>query len=472
MLFNSLQFLIFFFVVYAIFWVAYRARLVRTLFLLAASYVFYASWNPWYLTLIFASTAIDYIAGLAIGGSKSAGARRLFLVLSLTSNLGLLFAFKYLNFATDAAQAVGDAFALGWNFRRFDLLLPVGISFYTFQSLSYTIDVYRGEIQPTRSFWKFALFVAFFPQLVAGPIVRARDFLPQLERDPVADASRLSRGLWLCLIGFAKKIMIADFLAINLVDRVFASPDKYTAVETLLGVYGYAAQIYCDFSGYSDIAIGTALLLGFDLPTNFDRPYIASNLQDFWRRWHISLSTWLRDYLYIPLGGSRKGTVRTYVNLFVVMLLGGLWHGAAWNFVLWGAFHGIGLAVTRVWQRRRGDTEEAPTLIRRALTAFITFHFVCFGWILFRSADLAQVGEVLSRFASGGAGAANVPTMVYVALGLVFVGHVLPSRWAGRLSGAFVRMPALAQAAAALAMTFLLNHFRVSDVVPFIYFQF
>jgi D-alanyl-lipoteichoic acid acyltransferase DltB (MBOAT superfamily) len=280
----------------------------------------------------------------------------------------------------------------------------------------------------------------------------------------------MSRGIWLCLIGFAKKVMIADFLAINLVDRVFASPDKYSAVETLLGVYGYAVQIYCDFSGYSDIAIGTALLLGFDLPKNFDRPYIASNLQEFWRRWHISLSTWLRDYLYIPLGGSRKGTLRTYINLLVVMLLGGLWHGAAWNFVLWGAFHGVGLAATRAWQRHRG--ERTPTWVGRAFTAVLTFHFVCLGWILFRAGDVAHVGAVVERFFVGGGGAANIPTMVYVLLGLVFVGQVMPSRWAERLSEAFVQMPAVVQAAAALGMTVLLNHFRVSEVVPFIYFQF
>ncbi|MBM3215605.1 MBOAT family protein [Candidatus Poribacteria bacterium] len=470
MLFNSVRYVAFFIVVYVAYWLLVRTKTPRILLLLAASYFFYGSWNAWFLGLILASTVIDYMAALAIDAAHTSRGRTAALVISLAANLGLLFTFKYLGFAATSAQAASDRLGLGWSIAVPDLILPVGISFYTFQSLSYTIDVYRREVEPTRSFWKFALFVAFFPQLVAGPIVRAKDFLPQLSARADLDADLRLRGLWFCLIGFTKKIVIADYLAINLADRVFSAPEQYTGTETLMGIYAYAAQIYCDFSGYSDIAIGSAMLLGFHLPTNFDRPYAASNLQDFWRRWHITLSTWLRDYLYIPLGGSRKGNARTYANLAIVMLLGGLWHGAAWTFVVWGALHGGALATTRAWQRARGA--KPLTGWRRGVGIVLTFHFVCLGWVVFRAPTFGSVVEVLSRLVYGGAGLANVPLTAYALLILVAAGNGMRSSWVNRLREGFVRLPAPAQAAALVAATLLVYRFHSTDVVPFIYFQF
>ncbi|HWU87650.1 MAG TPA: MBOAT family O-acyltransferase, partial [Kofleriaceae bacterium] len=322
----------------------------RLIVLFVASTLFYHAWAAampgiyrYLLGVLLATIVLDYYLAIWIEGTEDPWKRKALVIVSLCSNLGILVFFKYTDFFAQDVLHLGVP--------RLNLILPAGISFHTFQSLSYTIDVYRRELPATRSVVQFATFVLFFPQLVAGPIVRAQDLLPQLGAPPPLELDRAVHGLFRILVGLFKKIALADTLALAIVDRVFENPERYSSVEVLAGVYGYALQIYLDFSAYSDIAIGSAMVLGFTLPENFRTPYRSANLQEFWRRWHISLSTWLRDYLYIALGGSRGTPARTYLNLIATMLLGGLWHGASWAFIVWGGLHGFGLAITRYFQR-------------------------------------------------------------------------------------------------------------------------
>ncbi len=464
--FHSAQYAVFLCVVFAAFWAARDWRVLRGVLLLVGSYVFYAGWNELYLLLIVGSTLLDYYVGGALARtSQDRRARRKTLVTtSVVANLGLLAVFKYYGFFRDNVEAT-----LGAHLPELDVLLPVGISFYTFQSLSYTIDIYRGTLQPARGLVEFALYVAFFPQLVAGPIVRASTFLPQLDHRPALGREDLHRGLERIGIGLVKKVAVADVLAVALVDPVFADGSTLGGFAALLGVYAYALQIYCDFSGYSDIAIGSARLFGFEIPENFRRPYLATSIQDFWRRWHISLSTWLRDYLYIPLGGNRGGRWSTLRNLALTMLLGGLWHGAAWNFVLWGGLHGLWLAVGRIWPR----VFSRVPLLGPLCAGLVTFHLVCFAWVFFRagaSFDLAL--DVLARIAGGGD--LSLPSLapgVVVALLLGLATHLLPRSLERRCSDLLVATPSWAVGA---ALTLLFGALAWAEVggVPFIYFQF
>jgi D-alanyl-lipoteichoic acid acyltransferase DltB (MBOAT superfamily) len=339
--------------------VAASRPLGRVVVLFVASSLFYHAWAAampgpyrYLLALLVGTIVLDYYLGLWIERSEAPARRKALVIVSLCSNLGILVFFKYADFfSQDVVNPVLRAVGSHDRIRALHLILPAGISFHTFQSLSYTIDVYRRQLRATRSVVSFATFVLFFPQLVAGPIVRAQDLLPQLGDLPALELESATHGLFRIIVGLFKKVALADTLALALVDRVFEAPERFSAVEVIAGVYGYALQIYLDFSAYSDIAIGSAQILGFTLPENFRTPYRSANLQEFWRRWHISLSTWLRDYLYITLGGSKGAPWRTYVNLFATMVLGGLWHGASWAFVVWGALHGAGLAVTRYFQR-------------------------------------------------------------------------------------------------------------------------
>jgi D-alanyl-lipoteichoic acid acyltransferase DltB (MBOAT superfamily) len=351
-------------------------------------------------------------------------------------------------------------------------VLPAGISFFTFQSLSYTIDVYRGSLATEPSLLRFATFISFFPQLVAGPIVRASDLLPQLRLPAKWDARTHGLGLALIAMGLFKKVAIANPLALNLVDRVFDAPELYSSVETLAAVYGYAIQIYCDFSGYTDVAIGAALLLGFTLTPNFNRPYQSANLQEFWHRWHISLSTWLRDYLYIPLGGNRGGGWATYRNLFITMLLGGLWHGASWNFVIWGALHGAALGVTRLFQRSAIGAAVAKRSWTRPFALFFTFHFVCFAWIFFRAPGFEDATEILENLAAGTTFIPNLTPLLLWTIGGALAWHLSPIRWRDRGVDLFCRIPAPAQALLLVAVAIALWRIKGTDSVPFIYFQF
>lgn len=397
MLFNSLEFAFFFVAVFFVYSILpHRAQ---NRWLLVASYVFYGAWDWRFLGLIVLSTVVDYHVGIWLSETENPRRRRRLVVISAVTNLGILGVFKYAGFFADSFSQLLGAIGVTPQPFTLDVVLPVGISFYTFQTMSYTIDVYRRRIEPTRGFFDFALFVAFFPQLVAGPIERARRLLPQIVEPRRIDLEGIRAGTWLVLWGLFKKVVISDNIA-ALVNAVYAPGASPEAPEVVLGTYAFAVQIYCDFSGYTDIARGIGRILGFDLMLNFRLPYIARNPSDFWRRWHISLSTWLRDYLYITLGGNRHGRGRTYRNLSLTMLLGGLWHGAAWNFVIWGAYHGLLLAVHRAcrpWLERSTPTSAVGRWLWHAASVFVTFHLVCFGWLLFRVESMAQAGDLLSQ---------------------------------------------------------------------------
>jgi D-alanyl-lipoteichoic acid acyltransferase DltB (MBOAT superfamily) len=475
MLFDTTLFVWFFLIVFAGFWAMVKYPIARVIWLLLASYVFYASWNPALLSLILFSTVLDYFAGRGIYRAESKKVRKLWLMASLVGNLGMLSLFKYADFFISSINRAVELTGGSGTIPLMELVLPVGISFYTFQTLSYTIDIYRGKLEAVDNPLHFALFVAFFPQLVAGPIVRASNFLPQLLRDPRYDSRKHGVGLFLILSGLIKKVAIANVLAINFVDRIYDNPLGYSSLEVLTGLYGYSLQIYCDFSGYSDVAIGLALLLGFQLPINFDRPYMSGSIAEYWRRWHISLSTWLRDYLYIPLGGNRKGEFNTYRNLFITMLLGGLWHGAGWNFVIWGALHGVALAGTRLWQKMRADSrgkDWKPSSLYRFVTIFLTFHFVTFAFILFRSPTFEVAQTVTNRLLEFTTYVPNIGWIVLAALGAGYLMHFTPQRWKYDLQEVWVKLPAAAQAAVMLTVAIALQQIKGSAVVPFIYFQF
>jgi len=360
--------------------------------LLAASYVFYGSWDWRFLGLMLFSTTMDYSFGLILGRLQDQSRRKLILIVSIVVNLGILFVFKYFNFFAASLDRLLALFALQLDVRILGIVLPLGISFYTFHNISYIVDVYRGRVEAARSFVDFALYVAFFPQLIAGPIARPAHLLPQIQRPRRISYAMLRTGAWLILLGYFKKVVLADNMA-PFTKLLFENPGAAHGSEVLFGLYAFAFQIYGDFSGYSDIARGLANLMGFELMLNFDHPYFAANPPDFWRRWHISLSTWLRDYLYIPLGGNRHGAVRTHRNLLITMFLGGLWHGAAWHFVAWGIFHGAILSVHRMaaplLARWRGGA------VRQALAVVAFFHVTCFGWLLFAVKGLPDVPLLL-----------------------------------------------------------------------------
>ena len=466
--FNSVEFLLFFPAVLLLYALVFRREKRRDVLLLAASYFFYMSWNWRYAGLILFSTGVDYLVGRRLHREDDSRNRRLLLYVSLAVNLGLLGFFKYNNFFVDSVgellEWIGLEVSLGALEHSF--LLPVGISFYTFQSLSYTIDLYRRKIPVEKNFIKFALFVAFFPQLVAGPIVRASEFLPQLRRTPPVTRQRVLSGTALMFRGLFKKIVIADLLAGLGVDAVFADPGAYSSLTLILAVYGYAFQIYNDFSGYSDIAIGAGRVLGFDLPDNFNRPYLSQNVREFWTRWHITLSTWLRDYLYIPLGGNRGSARRVRVNLMITMLLGGLWHGAAWNFVFWGGWHGLLLVLARGTPKVYEDTSAGAIWTRRILT----FHLVVVSWLLFRIGSIPQLGDYLAGMGrlTGG----TELSWVFVAILAFAAGvHFMPKSLFDRAQEEFTGLPVVVQAGA-YALLIALFAGLSFGAPAFIYFQF
>lgn len=466
----------------------------KLLVLFAASMVFYHAWAAtmagayrYLLALILGTIALDYWLGLWIADTPRphTAVRRALVVLSLVANLGVLGLFKYYDFFVKNAARAFELGGYSFPLHPVALILPAGISFHTFQSLSYTLDVHARGLKPTRSILRFATFVLFFPQLVAGPIVRAETFLPQLtprSRPGLAGLgdALAAPGLLRIAVGLAKKVCVADVLAVTLVDRVFEHPGRYSGLECLAAVYGYALQIYFDFSAYSDIAIGSAALLGFELPENFARPYGARSLQDFWHRWHITLSTWLRDYLYIPLGGSRGSEAATHRNLLVTMLLGGLWHGAGWTFIAWGALHGLGLAVTRAFQRSESSARLHAWLRARplwnlsadALSLALTFHYVCFAWVFFRASDFAHARALLTQLATATTDAVNVQKPFVWALVAGFASQLIPGRAWELARTRFTSLSPVGRAALLVVAALAIRHAARPWVVPFIYFQF
>ena len=439
------------------------------LFVVGFSLFFYYKSSGLFFLMLIATSLADWLLSWAIFKSKLRSRKLALMWLSICISLSILGYFKYANFFLWNWNAMVEG-----NFQPLEIILPVGISFYTFQSISYVVDVYKRKITPTRTWLDYLFFLSFFPALVAGPIVRADYFLPQLKKNREADSAMIWGGLWLVIIGIIKKALIADYIA-QYNDLIFNDPALYTGVQAFMGVVGYTMQIYCDFSGYSDMAIGLALIMGFRLGTNFDSPYQSRNLSEFWRRWHISLSSWLRDYLYIPLGGNRKGTLRTYVNNFLTMLIGGLWHGAAWKFVFWGAMHGAGLAVHKACQ---------PLLKRipdNAFTIFVswllTFIYVSFLWVFFRAKDFNDsiliIKNVFTDFHFW-----QIPqffwarTVWCVMMLALVVMHFVPQRWADTLQMRYAAAPWIVKLVVFILVVQLVVEFMLAEVQPFIYFQF
>jgi alginate O-acetyltransferase complex protein AlgI len=544
LLFSSYAFLFFLTAAYAIFTVIYKKARWRNLFLFGFSLFFYFKSGGYYFWLLILSTVIDYYCGSAIYKAASKTKKRVFLILSLTSNLGLLAFFKYSTYFVSLINgAIGTelkainfmsvlANGFGGSYDIYTILLPVGISFYTFQTLSYSIDIYRGSLKPASNIIDFGFFVTFFPQLVAGPIVRASEFFPQMSKPFHLTRQILGSSMFLIMAGLFKKAVISDYISVNFVDPVFSNPLAYSGFSNLMAIYGYAVQIYCDFSGYSDMAIGIAALFGFKLPLNFNSPYKALSITDFWRRWHISLSSWLRDYLYISLGGNRKGKIRTYVNLMITMLLGGLWHGAATRFIIWGGLHGAALAVHKMWSENinkgmvgigafasslvglfvyqswmsiqaawiiwglslvlifigavrwnKPQLFNGNTLFYKLLMGFITFHFVCFCWIYFRAKNLEIMGNMIYQIGENFTGTSVFlwedlkrriveyrKPMAMIVFGLLI--HFTPEAWKDKTKVFLTNTNAVSKAFILMAFVFVVFQFKSADIVPFVYFDF
>ena len=478
MLFNSFEFLVFLPIVFLLYWFAFKKLRAQNLFVVVASYLFYGWWDWRFLILIAFTTLCSYASGILL--ERQEGHRhiqRLISIANIVLNLTILGIFKYFNFFSENLQHLFQWFGFELDWVTLDILLPVGISFYTFQALSYTIDIYRHKMKPTHDIVAFFAFISFFPQLVAGPIERATNLLPQFESQRTFDYTAAVDGMRQILWGLFKKIVVADTCAVA-VNQIFANYQTLDSLNLVWGAFLFTFQIYGDFSGYSDIAIGTAKLFGINLLQNFNFPYFSRDIAEFWRRWHISLSSWLRDYLYISLGGNRHGKFRQYLNLIITMFLGGLWHGASWNFVLWGTFHGVALALHKAWMsiigRKKGETSHG---IRRVLGVIITFHFVCFCWIFFRNADFHNSMDMLNQIFT-----AFRPQLfpqliegywrVFALMAVGFLLHFAPDSWENAVCRGVIKLPFLGKAIVMVAMIYLVIQMKSSEIQPFIYFQF
>ncbi len=526
LLFNN-GFFVFFFAIFIALYYSFRNnfKVRRYIFCFFSLYFFYKA-SGYFVGLVILSAIVDFVLSNAIFRQTNKIKKKALLICSIIFNLGLLFYFKYTNFFISVSN---DLFHAGFN--PLNILLPVGISFYTFENLSYTIDVYRGQFEPAKKFSDYLLFLSFFPKLVMGPIVRAHDFVPQINKPYVITDNDFAKGFYLIISGLFKKLVISDFITLNFVNYIFDDPSRYTGLENLFAVYGYAVVIYCDFSGYSDVAIGIAKWLGFTIPTNFLSPYQSKNITEFWRRWHISLSSWLKDYLYIPLGGNRKGSVGTWIfsllffagvflagqhllgmewwqavllsagillifllpaiiakekkgvaanmNLLTTMLLGGFWHGASWNFIIWGSLHGISLAIHKIWMLLTGRAFKnvKNSWWYNALAMLLTFHFVCFCWVFFKAADfdtaLAMLHQIGYDFTlSVWPAFANNYWPVLVMMGLAYMLHAIPDDYADRVINRFRRIPLPAYIAVFFVFVVLYGYFKSAEPVMPIYLQF
>lgn len=475
LIFSSGAFLFLFFGFTFVYMLLQRKLTARLLFVTAFSYYFYYKSSGTYFFLLAVVTVSDFFLARSIYLHRnSPRLKKLMMAASLTVNLGLLAYFKYTNFFAGMIASMIDN-----NFQPWDIFLPVGISFFTFQSMSYTIDVYRGKLKPLKSLLDYAFYVSFFPPLVAGPIVRAADFVPQIRKPLTIDRTMFAQGVYLIMIGLFKKAVISDYISLNFVDRIFDNPNLYSGLENLLGVYGYAMQIYCDFSGYSDMAIGIALLLGFKIPMNFNAPYRSTSITDFWRRWHISLSTWIRDYIYISLGGNRKGKVRQYINLIITMLLGGLWHGASLNFVAWGGMHGVALAAHKFFSQNvlKHPRHYVSQGWRKAAAIIITFHFVCLAWIFFRNTTFSGSWLMISKIFTDFHPELFLQVIsgykyVFIAIAFGYLSHFLPDKWQDWFISRIRSGNVLTDALLLTAVIYIVIQVKSSEIQPFIYFQF
>lgn len=480
MAFNSLGFAFFLAGVVLLVWMLSHKR--QNVFLLAASYLFYGLWDWRFLALLVLSTVIGYSAGVALGATEDEARRKAIVVSRVVVNLAILAVFKYANFFVGSAVDLLRSVGFSAHEPSLRIILPIAISYYTFEEISYTIDLYRRQLRPCRDLVAYALFVAFFPKLVAGPILRPKELLPQIEqRRQRPGSEQLRSALGLLLWGLVKKVVIADSLAL-LVDQIYTKPEQMSGLSLLFGTLCFAGQIYGDFSGYSDMARGAARLLGFELPLNFRQPYLSSSLTAFWRTWHISLSTWLRDYLYVPLGGNRRGPRRTMVNLLIVMVLGGLWHGAGWTFLVWGAIHGTVLAVER-HSGRAIDNSDTQVTVRQLPRVLATFAVVCLAWVFFRAPDLGSAATITWRMVTMAPGdtvwtaAASLVLTVPVLVGadLIERNHQVSPQTdltvRSRRLAALTRSPIAAGGLIGLAGAALLIT-SGGQPVPFIYFQF
>lgn len=471
MLFPTVEFAAFFSLTFVGSWLLRPRPLAWRLFILAASFVFYAWWDARFVLLLVASTLVNQTAAIAIHRATSQATRRTLLTGTLALNLLVLGFFKYYGFfVTSVSDGLGRL-GLDANPPLLQVVLPVGISFFTFQALSYVIDTYRGDAEPSPAL-DFAVYLSFFPHLVAGPIVRARELLPQLLEQPDPRRVEAALALRLIFLGLFKKVVISSFVASAIVEPVFANPGQHQNLEILFAIYAYAIQIYADFSGYTDIAIGCALLLGLRFPQNFDAPYAALSIQSFWRKWHMTLSSWLRDYVYIPLGGNRGGEGRAQRNLMLTMVIGGLWHGAAWTFVVWGAIHGTALVLERRWdQRRRAEATVAgpgSAVVRWA----VTFHVVCLAWVFFRAESFEKAGDLLWRLVTAwGVGTLVKPMLVFVVVVMV-VAQFVPAAVVDRGQVLFSKTSPVVQGVCLAVAFLIIDALGPTGVAPFIYFQF
>ncbi len=475
LLFNNGFFVLFFTLFITLYYLFRNKNTARSYIVSVFSLYFFYKASGWFVGLVLLSAIVDYIISNAIYSRKKVSSKKWLLALSVLVNLGMLFYFKYTNFFIEFSN---QFFATKIN--PLNILLPVGISFYTFENLSYTIDVYKGEFAPEKKFINYMLFLSFFPKLMMGPIVRAKDFIPQLHKPYEVSRFDFSKGFYLIVSGLVKKLIISDYLTLNLVNYVFDNPSLHTGLECVIAVFAYAIVIYCDFSGYSDVAIGIARWLGITIPPNFMSPYQSKSITEFWRRWHISLSSWLKDYLYIFwLGGNRKGKINTYINLFITMLLGGFWHGASWNFILWGALHGIALAIHKIWmeiiQKIGWNTEK--NVLYNIFTQLLTFLFVCFCWIFFKASDFQIAAQMLHQiwynfsFNVWGDFFANYHMVIYLML-IGYLLHLIPDNFNEKLLVKFQKAPVILYILIYIVFLIGYSHFKSEEAVMPIYLQF
>jgi membrane bound O-acyl transferase MBOAT family protein len=526
LLFNN-GFFVYFFTLFILLFFALRNhhKARRYVFCIFSLYFFYKA-SGWFVGLVLVSAVVDFFLSNAIYREKSQSRKKFLLVLSILFNLGMLFYFKYTDFFIEISNSLFDT-----NFNPLNLILPIGISFYTFENLSYTVDVYRGEFKPANKFSDYLLFLAFFPKLMMGPIVRAHDFVPQINEPYVISERDFAKGFFLIISGLIKKLVISDYITLNMVDYMFDNPALHTGVENLMAVYGYAMVIYCDFSGYSEIAIGIALWLGFKIPPNFMSPYQSLNITEFWRRWHISLSTWLKDYLYIPLGGNRNFSIASFIfvggflvgsfimgvelfhlsnlwaavvsavlllifiipavitrktsgiaanfNLLTTMLLGGFWHGASWNFIIWGAIHGVGLGIHKIWMLLTDKSFAAfnQSRIYKIISGILTFHFVCFAWIFFKAEDLEIAKEMIYQIFNNfdisvfGPFYDNYKGVVWMILAAMVL-HLIPDNLADKVIARTKTIPMVVYILVFFLFLILYGYFKSAEQVMPIYLQF